>query len=148
MELPCRINLWYALLIHAPISNKILNLMTSSKWKHFPRYWPFVWGIHRSPVNSYPQRPVTRSFDIFLICAPTNGWANNRDAGDLRRHRAHYEIIVMNCRLAMLLHDCVIKWKHFPRYWPFVWGIHRSPEGLVLLMIWIHIQSYEHTCVM
>ena len=22
------------------------------KWKHFPRYWPFVRGIHRSPVNS------------------------------------------------------------------------------------------------
>ena len=25
-----------------------------------------------------------------------------------------------------LYHDDVIKWKHFPRYWPFVWGIHRS----------------------
>ena len=33
------------------------------KWKHFPRYWPFVRGIHRSPVTS-PQRPVTRSFDV------------------------------------------------------------------------------------
>ena len=30
------------------------------KWKHFPRYWPFVRGIHRSP------RPVTRSFDAFF----------------------------------------------------------------------------------
>ena len=27
-------------------------MMTSSKWKHFPRYWPYVRGIHRSPVNS------------------------------------------------------------------------------------------------
>ena len=25
------------------------------------------------------------------------------------------------------LHDDVIKWKHFPRNWPFVRGIHRSP---------------------
>ena len=25
------------------------------------------------------------------------------------------------------IHDDVIKWKHFPRYWPFVRGIHRSP---------------------
>ena len=24
------------------------------------------------------------------------------------------------------IHDDVIKWKHFPRYWPFVWEIHRS----------------------
>ena len=35
------------------------------KWEHFPRYWPFVRGIHRSPVKS-PQRPVTRSFDVFF----------------------------------------------------------------------------------
>ena len=35
-------------------------------WKRFPRYWPFVRGIHRSPVNSPAQRPVTRSFDVFF----------------------------------------------------------------------------------
>ena len=36
--------------------------------EHFPCYWPFVRGIHRSPVNGeFPsQRPVTRSFDIFF----------------------------------------------------------------------------------
>ena len=33
------------------------------KWKHCPRYWLFVRGIHRAPVYSF-QRPVTRSFDI------------------------------------------------------------------------------------
>ena len=36
------------------------------KWKHFPRYWPFVQGIHRSPVNSLHKWPVTQSFDIFF----------------------------------------------------------------------------------
>ena len=36
------------------------------KWKHFPRHWPFVRGIHRSPVNSPHKRPVTRSFDVFF----------------------------------------------------------------------------------
>ena len=30
------------------------------------------------------------------------------------------------CELGQL-HDDVIKWKNFPRYWPFVRGIHRSP---------------------
>ena len=35
------------------------------KWKHFPRYWPFVRGIHRSPMNT-AQIPVTWSFDIFF----------------------------------------------------------------------------------
>ena len=41
------------------------------------------------------QRPVTRNFYISLICAGTNSWANNRDAGDLRRYRAHYDVTVM-----------------------------------------------------
>ena len=33
----------------------------------------------------------------FLWSAPwINGWVDNREAGDLRRHRAHYDAIVMN----------------------------------------------------
>ena len=31
-----------------------------------------------------------------LICARINGWVNNREAGDLRRYRAHYDVTVMN----------------------------------------------------
>ena len=31
-----------------------------------------------------------------LICVWINGWVNNREAGDLRRYRAHYDVIVMN----------------------------------------------------
>ena len=48
------------------------------KWKHFPRYWPFVRGIHRSPVNS-PHKGQWRGALMFtLICARINGWVNNR----------------------------------------------------------------------
>ena len=65
------------------------------KWKHFLRYWPFVWGIHRSTANS-PHKGQWRGALIFsLICVWINGWVNNREAGDLRRHRAHYDVIVM-----------------------------------------------------
>ena len=50
-----------------------------------------------SPVTGgFPsQRPVTGSFDFFFICAWTNGWACNRDAGYLRRHRPH-DVTVMS----------------------------------------------------
>ena len=41
------------------------------------------------------QRPVTRSFDIFFDLRLINGWVNNRKAGDLRRYRAHYDVMVM-----------------------------------------------------
>ena len=65
------------------------------KWKHFPRYWPFVRGIQRSPVNS-PHKGQWRGALMFtLICARINGWVNNGEAGDLRRNRAHYDVIVI-----------------------------------------------------
>ena len=63
------------------------------KWKYFPRYWSFVRGIHRSPVNS-PHKGQWRGALMFsLICPWTNGWVNNRKAGDLRRYSAHYDVI-------------------------------------------------------
>ena len=61
----------------------------------FLRYWPFVRGILRSPVNS-PHKSQWRGALMFsLICVWTKGWANNRDAGDLRRHPAHYDVVVI-----------------------------------------------------
>ena len=65
------------------------------KWKHFPRYWPFVRGIHRSPVNSTHKGQWRRALMFSLIRAWINRWVNNREAGDLRRYRAHYDVIVM-----------------------------------------------------
>ena len=47
------------------------------------------------PVNS-PHKGQWRGALMFtLICARINGWVNNREAGDLRRYRAHYDVIVM-----------------------------------------------------
>ena len=63
------------------------------KWKHFPRYWPWDftghWLISRTKASD-------AELWCFLWSAPwINGWVNNREAGDLRRHRAHYDVIVM-----------------------------------------------------
>ena len=73
------------------------------KWKHFPRYWPFVRGIHRSPVNSPHKGQWRRALMFTLICARINGWVNNREAGDLRRYRPHYDVILMVVRIIRLL---------------------------------------------
>ena len=54
--------------------------------------------VGNSPVTGeFPsQRPVTQSLNVFFyICAWINVWVNNREAGDLRRHRSHYDVIVM-----------------------------------------------------
>ena len=70
-----------------------------SWWRHqmetFSALLAICAGIHRSPMNS-PHTGQWRGTLMFsLICARINCWVNNREAGDLRRHRAHYDVIVM-----------------------------------------------------
>ena len=77
------------------ISGRDALMMTSPKWKHFPRYWPFVRGIHRSPVNSPHKGQWRGTLMLSLICAWINGWVNNREAGDLKRQLIYYDVTVM-----------------------------------------------------
>ena len=69
-------------------------------WRHqmetFPRYWPFVRGIHWSPVNSRHKGQRRGALMFSLICAWRNGLVNHPGAGDLRRYCAHHDVIVMN----------------------------------------------------
>ena len=50
-----------------------------------------------SPVTGeFPTQNQWRGALMFsLICAYMNGWVNNGEAGDLRCHRAHYDVTVM-----------------------------------------------------
>ena len=79
------------------------------KWKHFLRYWPFLRGINRSPVTS-PYKGQWRGTLLFylmfyLIWTLINGSVKNREAGDLRRHHAHYGVIVMCSKCVGEDHD-------------------------------------------
>ena len=69
------------------------------KWKHFPRYWPFVRGIHRSPVNSPHKGQWSGALMFSLICVWINGCVNNRETGDLRSYRTHYDVRGMKHRI-------------------------------------------------
>ena len=70
------------------------NVWWRHQTEHFLRYWPFVRGIHWSPVNS-PHKGQWRGALMFsLICARTKGWVNG-----LRRHRAHFDVtLIMELR--------------------------------------------------
>ena len=47
-------------------------------------------------VNS-PHKGQWRGALMFsMVCALINSWVNNREVGDLRRHRTHYDVIVMS----------------------------------------------------
>ena len=74
------------------------------------------------PVNS-PHKGQWRGALMFsLICTWINAWVNNREAGDLRRHRAHYDVIVMDS------------------HW------HRSFEILVIVGIKSNITTFSCIC--
>ena len=59
-------------------------------------------NIFRSPVNP-PHKGQWRGAVMFsLICAWIHGWVNNREAGDLGRHLAHYDVLVMTLTYCQL----------------------------------------------
>ena len=74
------------------------NYPSQTWWRHqmetFPRFWPVVRGIHRSPVNSPHKGQWCGNLMFSLICTSINGWVNNREVGDLTRYRAHYDVRV------------------------------------------------------
>ena len=100
------------------------------KWKHFPRYWPFVRVIHWSPVNS-PHKGQWRAW--------IHAWVNNREAGDLRRYRTHYDVTVM-CQLDPQEQTSV---KFYSKYKFFhsrkcIWKYRRRNGGHFVLGRWVN----------
>ena len=68
---------------------------TSSNRNIFRITGPFVRGVHRRTGGFPSQRPVTRSLDVFFHVRLDKRLSKNRDAGNLRRHHAHYDVTVM-----------------------------------------------------
>ena len=88
--------------------------MTSSNGNIFRVTGP-LWGEFTGPGEFPAQWPVTRSFDVFLICVWINDWVNNREAGDLRRHRGHYDVNTMKPGIYLELGMAII-WTRRPNF--------------------------------
>ena len=82
--------------ITLPIRSIVIQLhkhVDVIKWKHFPRYWPFVRGIHRSPVNSPHKGQWRGALMVFFICTlnerlskQSRGWLFRSQSHSLWRH--------------------------------------------------------------
>ena len=94
------------------------------KWQHFPRYWPFVRGNHRSPHMG--QWRGALMFSVIYVWI--NGGANNHEAGDLIRYRAHGDDIVM--WVISILHNCIRL---------YLWYILRCLIILICWIVWIQM---------
>ena len=78
--------------------NLPLKFELYSWWRHqmetFSASLALCAGNSPVPVNS-PHKGQWRGALMFsLICASINDWVNNREAGDVRRHRGHYDIVM------------------------------------------------------
>ena len=91
--------------MHCWLQSSLVNSWWRHEMESFPRYWPFVRGIHRSAVNSPHKGQWRGAMILFLICALINGCVNTREAGDLWRHSAHYDVTIM-----FLWCPCVLYW--------------------------------------
>ena len=60
----------------------------------FLRYWPFCPGD--SPITSGAELLTFSLIWVWINC-----WVNSREAADLRRHPAHYDVIVAICQAVL-----------------------------------------------
>ena len=81
--------------------NHYNNFVAGCNWGGLHTWWrhqmeKFSALLALPPVD-FPHKGQWRGALVFsLICGYTSGWANNRDAGDLRHYRAHYDATVMD----------------------------------------------------
>ena len=83
------------------LTNCRLKTVTSW-WRHqmetFSALLAICEGNSPVPGELAPHKGQWRGALMFsMICVWINGCVNNREAGDLRRYRAHYDVIVMCC---------------------------------------------------
>ena len=77
-----------------------VNIWICSSWwrqqmETFSTLLALYAGSHQSSVNFPHKRQLRGALTFSLTSAWINDWVNNLEAGDLRRHRAHYDAIVM-----------------------------------------------------
>ena len=117
---------------------KSFILWSRIKWKHFPRYWPFVRGIHRSPVNS-PHKGQWRWALMFsLICSWINGWVKKSWGWWLQTpSRSLWRHCNGNVDISVAHTDCVL--------FCFV-AIQSDPISTISCKVtsWLLWQSYEY----
>ena len=70
------------------------NMMTSSRGNIF-RVTGHLLGDFTGHRWTPLKGQLCGALMFYLICSWINGWVNNGEAGDLRRHCAHYDVTVM-----------------------------------------------------
>ena len=78
-------------------STVLIEVLAPPWWRHQMETFSALLSLCEGnpPVDSSHKSQWRGALTFYLTCAWTNGWVNNRDSGDLRRHRHHYDVTVM-----------------------------------------------------
>ena len=117
--------------MHATSVTQTRNL---SWWRHQMETFSALLAIcaGNSPVNS-PHKGQWRWALMFsLICTRINGWVNNGEAGDLIRHRAHYDVTVMFRTMADEDQDLEVM--HNDEFSIFIKSLYKSMQDIHMLL--------------
>ena len=92
--------------------------MASAWWRHQMEIFSALLALcaGKSPVPGEFPDQWRGALMFSLICARINGWVNNCEAGDLRRYRAHYDVIVM-------ANGCGVEFSGARSDWGDVWAL-------------------------
>ena len=135
-------------------AQEISQSMHETWWRHqleaFSALLAFVRGIHRSPVNSPHKGQWRRALMFSLIWAWTNGWVNNLDAGDLKRHRTLYDVTAMKCsnpptHIIATRPQLVVKWQLVSNVDVTHYGHHRTVDifHMTILHVFPWMKMYD-----
>ena len=98
----------------------ILFKKYSRQWRDFGEQVEAFFALRALCAGNSPmsgelptQSPVTRSFDVFLDLRLNKSLSNNRDTGNLRHRRAHYDVTVMCERCIVIM----LSWDTNPALW-------------------------------
>ena len=113
----------------------MLSMMMSSNGNIFHVTGP-LWG----ESFGHWWIPITKAseaelWSFYLICSWTNGWANNRGAGDLRCHRVHYNLTV-NTKVDTELMSVVVR---------FCWHVNPNDNRWFTRPLFNHL--YQYCCL-
>ena len=145
-----------------PLGWFILNKYDDvSKWKHCPRYWPFVQGIHRGPVNSPHKWSVMRSFHVFFdLCLNKRlskqlwGWWFETPSYPLWRHCNGWNCLGLQIvTLWFVAHQTAQQAAHWPKEnSPITWAggllskFHVKFKGLRPVLEGFVVPMHEGAC--
>ena len=88
---------------HKPVITPMVNTWWRHQMQTFSALLALYMGNSSTPLVYSPRKGQWRGALMFsVICARINGWVNSGEACDLRRHRAHYDVIVMS-RMKLLI---------------------------------------------